>query len=51
MAGNGTDKVLLWDWDLWLDGIYPTPVLLKCSTALGSCRTALRAQGTERVQA
>lgn len=51
MAGDGTDRVLLWDCDLWLDGIYPTTVLPKCPTALGPCRTALHAQGTERGQA
>lgn len=48
MAGNGTSRVLLWDRDLWLDGIYPTAVLPTSPAALGYCRTALHAQGKQR---
>lgn len=45
MAGGGTDKVLLWDRNLWLDSIYPTTVLPECLAALVCCRKALQGQG------
>lgn len=51
MAGDGTNGVLLWDGDLWLDGVYPTTVLPKGPTVPSSCRTALDAQGIQRGQA